>query len=253
MDGKKVDAASVRPADWDRLRAGIALKTFTALVKKYQSMGEQEEARRLREARRFARGLFWNVKGEEGRAVVVRRDFDAFFEDSEIGDQVMAGRLLGFRAAARLPGGRSACGRPLGFRAFAYFDKDNDAAITADEMRSSVVAVFKERRNMAASLEVRRRKRVDVLDTDSIVRSLQFGIGVAIHFVFSAVYLLGFSTFSALVLAFTFVFGNSVRNVYESMLFLFVEHAYDVGDLLELDGSTWRVKQIDLMYTVLTK
>jgi hypothetical protein len=26
-----------------------------------------------------------------------------------------------------------------------------------------------------------------------------------------------------------------------------------VGDLLELDGSTWRVKQIDLMYTVLTK
>ena len=74
-------------------------------------------------------------------------------------------------------------------------------------------------------------------DTDSIVRSLQFGIGVAYHFIMGASYLSvwgvdvlkGFSTFSALVLAFTFVFGNSVRNVYESMLFLFVEHAYDVS------------------------
>lgn len=33
-------------------------------------------------------------------------------------------------------------------------------------------------------------------------------------------------------------------NVYESMLFLFVEHAYDVGDLLEVDGVPWRVKQV---------
>ena len=52
--------------------------------------------------------------------------------------------------------------------------------LTASEVKSSVVAVFKERRNMAASLE----------DTDSIVRSLQFGIGVALHFVMGAVYLL---------------------------------------------------------------
>lgn len=54
----------------------------------------------------------------------------------------------------------------------------------------------------------------------------------------------GFSTFSALVLAFTFIFGNSLRNVYEAMLFLFVEHAYDVGDLLEVEGAAWRVKQV---------
>ena len=32
----------------------------------------------------------------------------------------------------------------------------------------------------------------------------------------------GFSTLSATVLALTFVFGNSVRQTYESMLFLFV-------------------------------
>lgn len=62
---------------------------------------------------------------------------------------------------------------------------------------------------MAASLK----------DTDSIVKTLEFGIGFLLHFIFAAVYLLvwgldivkGFSTFSATVLALTFVFGNSVR------------------------------------------
>jgi small-conductance mechanosensitive channel len=34
------------------------------------------------------------------------------------------------------------------------------------------------------------------------------------------------------------------------MLFLFVEHAFDVGDLLEVELVTYRVKKIDLMYTV---
>ena len=45
-------------------------------------------------------------------------------------------------------------------QAFAYFDKDHDRALTRAEMQSSVLAVFKERKNMAASLEVRRMGRV---------------------------------------------------------------------------------------------
>jgi hypothetical protein len=100
----QVDAANVRPADWERLRAGIALKTFTALIKQYKNMGEKEEAKRLREARRFAKGLFWNVKGEPGRDHVTREDFDAFFEDRDIADQV-GGWGLGMRVG----GGTGAC------------------------------------------------------------------------------------------------------------------------------------------------
>lgn len=56
-------------------------------------------------------------------------------------------------------------------------------------------------------------------DTHSIVATLELGIGFLFHFIFAAIYLLvwgmdivkGFSTFSATVLALTFVFGNSVR------------------------------------------
>eukprot|EP00879_Flechtneria_rotunda_P028579 GHRR01030738.1.p1 GENE.GHRR01030738.1~~GHRR01030738.1.p1 ORF type:complete len:100 (-),score=19.35 GHRR01030738.1:814-1113(-) len=43
----------------------------------------------------------------------------------------------------------------MGDQAFAYFDKDNDAALTIREMKDSVTAIFKERKNMSASLKVR--------------------------------------------------------------------------------------------------
>lgn len=31
----QVDTSTIKPAEWERLRTGIALKTFTALMKKY--------------------------------------------------------------------------------------------------------------------------------------------------------------------------------------------------------------------------
>jgi hypothetical protein len=60
-------------------------------------------------------------------------------------------------------------------------------------------------------------------DTDSVVDSLETGMGLLVHLVFFCFYLLvwginivkGFTTFSATVLALTFVFGNSARSVFE--------------------------------------
>jgi hypothetical protein len=51
----QVDTTTMRPGEWERLRTGIALKTFTALMKRYQHMSAAEEAKKLREARRFAK------------------------------------------------------------------------------------------------------------------------------------------------------------------------------------------------------
>ena len=47
-------------------------------------------------------------------------------------------------------------------------------------------------------------------------------------------------TFSSIVLAFAFVFGNSIRNMYEAVIFLFVVHPFDVGDVLLMGADqTW--------------
>lgn len=49
------------------------------------------------------------------------------------------------------------------------------------------------------------------------------------------------------------MFGNAVKNMFESMLFLFVEHAYDVGDNILINGEIYRVKKITLLYTELVQ
>ena len=60
-------------------------------------------------------------------------------------------------------------------------------------------------------------------------------------------------TLSSSALAFAFVFGNSARGLYESALFLFGAHAFDVGDAL-LVGEAWhRVVGVALMHTQLER
>jgi hypothetical protein len=47
-------------------------------------------------------------------------------------------------------------------------------------------------------------------------------------------------TFSSIVLAFAFIFGNNIRNLYEAVIFLFVVHPFDVGDVLLMGADqTW--------------
>jgi small-conductance mechanosensitive channel len=46
---------------------------------------------------------------------------------------------------------------------------------------------------------------------------------------------------SSVTLAFVFVFGNSIRNIYEGVIFLFVVHAFDVGDYLLINDSYHKV------------
>ena len=47
--------------------------------------------------------------------------------------------------------------------------------------------------------------------------------------------------FSSIVLAFAFMFGNSVKTVYESIIYLFVVHPFDVGDKIVVDTVSCKV------------
>ena len=48
--------------------------------------------------------------------------------------------------------------------------------------------------------------------------------------------------FSSVVLAFAFIFGNSIRQLYEAVIFLFVIHPYDVGDWLMIDTVQYQAR-----------
>ena len=47
---------------------------------------------------------------------------------------------------------------------------------------------------------------------------------------------------SSTLLAFAFVFGNSIRTIYESIIFLFVIHPFDVGDAIVVHDDYYRVR-----------
>jgi len=152
------------------------------------------------QARRLAFYLFWNIKADFSRNYIVREDLEHF-----------------------LPARKAA-------KAFALLDTDNDGKVTLHNTRDAVIQVYKERKDLAATLK----------DTRTVVGRLEFLIAFVVHTAFIFFYLLIFRvnvnrvwlTISSIVLAFAFVFGNSIRNVFESVVFLFVVHPFDVGDAL---------------------
>nr|VDD18837.1 unnamed protein product [Brassica rapa] len=59
--------------------------------------------------------------------------------------------------------------------------------------------------------------------------------------------------FSAKFVGFAFLFGSTCKNIFESFVFVFVMHPYDVGDRCVIDGVMLLVEQIDLLTTVFLK
>jgi small-conductance mechanosensitive channel len=48
--------------------------------------------------------------------------------------------------------------------------------------------------------------------------------------------------FSSILLPSVFVFGNAARNTFESLIFLFIVHPFDVGDRILVDGVSLLVE-----------
>lgn len=132
--------------------------------------------------------------------------------------------------------------------AFSLFDKDKNGDIEKSEMRDAVQRIYRERRALTTSLK----------DMNSALQKLDMvlmflGLIIAIF-----IWLLIFSPTSAvsnlvplstIIVGFSFVFGNSAKNIFESMIFIFATHPYDVGDLVCIDDTWMFVKEFGLIST----
>jgi small-conductance mechanosensitive channel len=56
---------------------------------------------------------------------------------------------------------------------------------------------------------------------------------------------------SSVVVAGTFAFGNSVKTLFESILFLFATHPFDIGDNVIIEETVYTVVKFDLLSSVL--
>ncbi|KAG8966707.1 hypothetical protein FRC03_011455 [Tulasnella sp. 419] len=132
--------------------------------------------------------------------------------------------------------------------AFRIFDKDDNGDISKKEMREAVQRIYRERKALSASLK----------DMSSAVAKLDaVMIGVAMIIIIFVCLLIfndsgdvsSLVPLATIVLGFSFVFGNSAKTLFESLIFIFSTHVYDVGDLVIIDDQVLTVKEFGLFAT----
>eukprot|EP01135_Chromosphaera_perkinsii_P002281 Nk52_evm67s221 gene=Nk52_evmTU67s221 len=129
-------------------------------------------------------------------------------------------------------------------RAFAMFDVNGDATVSKREFVEGVQAIFKERKALSYSLS----------DTKTIVATLDTVFTVLIFFILFFVYLIIFGVdvvkfiiaLAGIIAAFAFAFGESIKEVYENTIFIFVVHPFDIGDRITLPEGNSYVTSISL-------
>mmetsp|Transcript_13836 Transcript_13836/g.34913 ORF Transcript_13836/g.34913 Transcript_13836/m.34913 type:complete len:921 (-) Transcript_13836:438-3200(-) len=275
----------------ERLRTAVVVKTYSKLMEHYRSASAETAAVMMKNVKAFSGALFKNLSGSSSsRRSVILTDFELFFPNTEEG-------------------------RVNAVKAFELFDVSNDGRVTKAEVKEVVMNIFRDRANIAGSL----------IDTDSIVQSLEQGFSGLIHFLFVGLYLLvwsvatqtlepaatrrfnglkrnppnqtpvptlsmgpaphavgllrdccpffarltprwahpsslgtrninvvaGFATFSATLVGLSFIFGNSIRTIFESLVFLFSRHPYDVGDWVVINCEKYQIKKARLLFTMM--
>jgi len=132
--------------------------------------------------------------------------------------------------------------------AFALFDIDGNGDISKKEMRDAVQRIYRERKSLIASLK----------DVGSAVAKLD-AVLLAVAFVFVIfVCLLIFNRqntlaslvpLATIILGFSFIFGHTAQLLFESLIFIFSTHVFDVGDLVMIDDQPLVVREFGLFST----
>ncbi|KAG8944251.1 hypothetical protein FRC00_010683, partial [Tulasnella sp. 408] len=132
--------------------------------------------------------------------------------------------------------------------AFAQFDKDNNGDISKKEMREAVQRIYRERKALSASLKDM-SSAVSKLDAVLICVALIIILFVCLLIFNGSNDISSLIPLATIVLGFSFVFGNSAKNIFESLIFIFSTHVYDVGDLVLIDDMVLFVKEFGLFAT----
>ncbi|XP_010943497.4 mechanosensitive ion channel protein 6-like [Elaeis guineensis] len=120
--------------------------------------------------------------------------------------------------------------------------------VSRKSLKNWVINAFRERRALSLTLN----------DTKTAVNKLHQMANVVVGIIVFALWLLilGLATthffylISSQVLLAVFIFGNTLKTVFEAIIFLFVMHPFDVGDRCEVDGVQLVVEEMNILTTI---
>ncbi|KAG8768555.1 hypothetical protein FRC12_005499 [Ceratobasidium sp. 428] len=191
-----------------------------AVALKDSKFNKRGEIGSLHSARKLARTLFENLGNvDPGRKELTVEDFYPFFKTE---DDAKA--------------------------AFKVFDKDGNGDISKKEMREAVQRIYRERKALTASLKDMSNV-VQKLDGVLLAVALTLILFVCLLIFNRSNTIASLVPMATIILGFSFIFGNSAKTLFESLIFIFSTHVYDVGDLVMIDDQALFVKEFGLFST----
>ncbi|KAG2219163.1 hypothetical protein INT45_002354 [Circinella minor] len=206
-----------RSSTWaSTITKGINDKKPLFLNKKKQQQLLQSSHGRSHQAKALAKKIYTNITGSSGRQEITELDFYPYFRTNQ-------------EAAA----------------AFRMFDRDGNGSISKSELRSTCVRIYRERKNLATSMRdlSQATGKLDIIlmvvfaAIWAIIVCAAFGVNVGTDLM---------PLWSAFIAA-SFIFGNSAKDAFESIIFIFVTHPFDAGDRVLIGGENWVVGRVGLL------
>ena len=133
--------------------------------------------------------------------------------------------------------------------AIAVIDSNNDHYISLKELSDALKLWESDKKSLMLTLNAAH-------NVTNVLRNFISGI---VNFIMIFVYLYIFDadvykiwlTASGLILAFSFVFGGTVRDTFSNAVFLFSVHPFDIKDVIQIDNDVFIVEELSLFFTVL--
>ncbi|ORX42726.1 hypothetical protein DM01DRAFT_1369043 [Hesseltinella vesiculosa] len=135
--------------------------------------------------------------------------------------------------------------------AFRLFDVDDNGDISKRELRSGCIRIYRERKNLARSMRdlSQATGKMDIIllvvftAIWMVIVCASFGINVG-----SDLYPL----WTAFIAA-SFIFGNTAKETFDSVIFVFVTHPFDAGDRVFIGTDNFTVDNVGLLVTTFIK
>ncbi|CAL1383796.1 unnamed protein product [Linum trigynum] len=143
-------------------------------------------------------------------------------------------------------------GKEEALRAMHHFGPASEnGGISRSLLTEWLVNAFRDRQALALSLN---DTKTAVDELHSLLNVIVAVIIVIIWLVMLGIPIAHFLVLlSSQILLVGFIFSNSCKTTFEAIIFLFVMHPFDVGDLCEVDGVQMRVEEMNILTTVFLK
>ncbi|CAG9460398.1 unnamed protein product [Pedinophyceae sp. YPF-701] len=191
--------------------------TFSHKLKTTGALQDPQSMERV--SRRLARWVWQNVRESRGQDEITRSDLEYFLPSDKVE------------------------------KCIAMLDATRDGRISRADVRTTVRSIVTERHDLNKTIHDSNTAvgRMGVLIQAVINLCVFFASMVVFEIDIVSLWL---STASVL-LALGVVFGNTLKNIFESSLLLFSTHPFDVGDACLIDGEWYVIREISLLRTTM--